>query len=857
MSADEVVKTTFGYPIEMATTPTPLQGLSQVEAERRLISMGPNDLPDNKPKGGWAALRSVVAEPMLLLLLVAGGIYFLLGDRGEAIFMMGFVGVVIVLTLVQERRTQSALQALRDLSSPRALVIRDGVERRIAGREVVPGDLLLLHEGDRVPADARLQSGLLSVDESLLTGESVAVQKSPLMKGAEGRLFASTLVTKGIGMAEVIATGASTEVGKIGKELGNAPAPPTALQLASRRMVRVMAAVGLGFAVIQVLLGWLWVGKAFLPSLLDGLALAMAVLPEEIPVVLTIFLAMGAWRIAQRQVLTRHVPAVEALGTITVLAVDKTGTLTQNRMEVAELFSRGSSLSAIEGGDLPEEFHELVEFSVLATPPDPFDPMEKALQAFGLARLHGTEHIHSDWVPERAYELSPEILAMTHVYSVQEPGQHLLATKGAPEAVVDLCHLDSSAAAAVAEAMEAMAERGLRVLGVAKGTWRGGELPSIQHDFDFEFLGLVGLMDPPRLDVPEALRECREAGIRVLMLTGDHAATALSIARSVGFDGTAQVLTGPEIDEMDESTLAERMRSVEICARLRPEQKLRLVQALKRDGEVVAMTGDGVNDAPALLASNVGIAMGSRGTDVAREAADLVLLDDSFSSIVTAIRLGRRIFDNLSQSMRFVFAVHVPLVGMTLLPLVFKWPPFLTPVHIALFHLFIDPACSLVLEGEPERADVMSRPPRPSGSTPFTNKSLGYAIGQGAGVLVVLFVAYSLCKAQGWSETVLRGTFFLPLVLSVFGLVIASRPAKTGASVGNPLVVRMFFGLAGVMTLVYCLPLSRRLLGIGWPAAPQVLVMLAVTAGVAIWIQGFRLLAWKKGTTNPNQAGFA
>lgn len=834
--------------MSQSSTPPIIQGLSQAEAEIRLASFGPNDLPDNKPKGGWAVLRSVVTEPMLLLLLGAGGIYFLLGSRGEAMFMLGFVGVVMVLTLVQERRTQSALQALRDLSSPRALVIRDGVEQRIAGRDVVPGDMLLLHEGDRVPADARLQSGLISVDESLLTGESVAVQKRRMIEGDEGRLFASTLVTKGIGMAEVTATGTGTEVGKIGRDLMATSAPATALQLASRRMVRVMATVGLGLAVVQVLLGWLWVGKPFLRSLLDGLALAMAVLPEEIPVVLTIFLAMGAWRIAKQRVLTRHVPAVEALGTITVLAVDKTGTLTQNRMEVGELFCEGAVLSAKEAGELPEAFHELVEFSILATPPDPFDPMEKALQAFGLTRLHGTEHIHSDWVPERAYELSPEILAMTHVYLAREPGVHLLATKGAPEAVVDLCHLDDSATKVIYEAIEAMAARGLRVLGVAKGTWHGSEFPEIQHDFDFEFLGLMGLMDPPRADVPAAIQECRQAGIRVLMLTGDHAATALSIAQAVGLDGSIQVLTGPEIDQLDEPALAERMRSVEICARLRPEQKLRLVQALKRDGEVVAMTGDGVNDAPALLASNVGIAMGSRGTDVAREAADLVLLDDSFSSIVAAVRLGRRIFDNLTQSMRFVFAVHVPLVGLTLLPLVFKWDAFLTPVHIALFHLFIDPACSLVLEAEPDRLDAMSRPPRPVGATPFTGSSVGYAVGQGTGVLGVLFAAYGACHGTwlfdaGWSQTVLRGTFFLPLVLSVFGLVIGSRPANAGMFRGNALVLRMLLGISVVMSLTYGVPLFRRLLGIELPGALQLIVMLAVMIAVALWLAAWRRLA--------------
>lgn len=458
------------------------RGLSADEAARRLAVDGPNRLPGSSPKSMLAIVRDVVTEPMFLMLLAAGGIYLALGDRAEALFLLSFVFVVIGITLAQERKTQRALESLRDLSAPRALVLRGGLEQRVAGHEVVRGDLLVLHEGDRVAADARLLEGQLEVDESLLTGEAVPVAKAPTLAGDAARVFASTVVTRGVAVAEVTGIAGETAVGRIGADLAATAEPPSALQQASRTLVRRLGLAALGLALAQVVLGWWWNGKPLLESLLSGIALAMAILPEEIPVILTVFLALGAWRLSRHQVLARRVTAVEALGAITVLAVDKTGTLTVNRMAVAEVATPHATFAASDTGPLPEGFHALVEFSMLATPGDPFDPMEKAIQAFGHRWLAGTEHVHDGREPEFEYALSGDILAMTRVFASADPAQHLLATKGAPEAVADLCHLDAGQRDAIRLQVEAMAARGLRVLGVARGRWAGvatvlGEAP--------------------------------------------------------------------------------------------------------------------------------------------------------------------------------------------------------------------------------------------------------------------------------------------------------------------------------------------------------------------------------------------
>jgi Ca2+-transporting ATPase len=484
-------------------------------------------------------------------------------------------------------------------------------------------------------------------------------------------------------------------------------------------------------------------------------------------------------------------------------------------MQVSELCVNNVSYSANDKKELEEKFHPLIEFAMLATPIDPFDPMEKAIQQFGHAHLSGTEHIHDNRIPEFQYDLSPDILAMTHVYSDTKPSIYLLATKGAPEAVADLCHLRAEELQKIEVQVEKMANRGLRVLGVAKGSWEGVQnspvWPKSQHDFDFTFLGLVGFMDPPRPDVSTAIIQCKNAGIRVLMITGDHCETARSIAKEVGLSEHAQVLMGDEIAMLTDSELLSRLKRTDVCARMKPEQKLRLVRVLQEGGDVVAMTGDGVNDAPALKAADVGIAMGERGTDVARESAALVLLDDRFESIVAAIAQGRRIYDNITKATRFIFAVHVPIIALTLIPALMQWPDILQPVHIVLLQLLIDPACAIVFEAETAAPDVMNRPPRVISASPFSVKNVGYALIQGIGIAFILLIGYALLRHNGWNEADIRISLFTALIPVLFLLVLANRDAAF-ISKGNPWILTMFGGVSLILASVLFVPFLRDLL---------------------------------------------
>ena len=726
-------------------------GLSEEEAARRLADEGPNELPSAKKRGLFHIALEVIREPMFMLLIACGSLYLLLGDVKEALLLLGFVFVVAGITFFQERKTERALEALRDLSSPRALVIRSGEKKRIAGREVVRGDLLVLSEGDRVPADSILLfSTSLSVDESLLTGESVSVSKGPaegpMDLGRPGGdntpfLFSGTLVVQGQGIAEVRATGSSTEMGKIGKALQVLEVESTPLQRQTGKLVRLFAFIGLGMCSAMVLVFGLTRGD-WLKGLLAGLTLGMAMLPEEFPVVLTIFLALGAWRLSQHHVLTRRIPAVETLGATTALCVDKTGTLTLNQMSVADLCV-GDEVLEIDSKEarLPETFHSIVEFAILASPADPFDPMEKAMKELGERTLANTEHLHSGWELQREYPLSRELLTMSRVWRSPDRLEFIIAAKGAPEAIADLCHLSESERSVLARRIGVLAEKGRRVLGVARATFQDkGFLPEIQHDFDFEFLGLLGLADPVRPGVSEAIAECTKAGIRVIMITGDYPGTAQSIAREIGLQNASEVISGPVLDAMSDEVLADRVKTVNLFARMVPEQKLRLVQALKANGEVVAMTGDGVNDAPALKAAHIGVAMGSRGTDVAREAGSIVLLDDAFESIVKGVRTGRRIFNNLKKAMLYIFVVHVPIAGLSLVPVLLGWPLMLLPVHIVFLELIIDPACTVVFEAEREESGVMSRPPRRLSDSLFGARSLVVGLIQGGVELAVELV---------------------------------------------------------------------------------------------------------------------
>jgi Ca2+-transporting ATPase len=832
-----------------------LPGLSEQQAAERLRAEGYNELPASRRRSLMGLALGILREPMFLLLVGCGALYLFLGDVQEALLLLGFVFVVMGIELYQEHKTERALEALRDLSSPRALVIRDGQPRRIPGREVVPGDILVLAEGDRVPADAVLLSATnLAVDESLLTGESVPVRKAADPVVHETRppggddlpfVYSGTLVVQGQGVARVLATGAPTQLGKIGKALESVEPEPTLLQKETDRLVRTVAVAALAVCAVVVVAYGL-TRRDWTHGLLAGLTLAISLLPEEFPVVLTVFLALGAWRLARQRVLTRRAAAVETLGAITVLCVDKTGTLTLNRMAVARLFAGGQyyEVSGSPAGPLPETFHEVVEYAILASRPDPFDPMEKAFHQLGQEYLAGTEHLHRDWILVREYPLSPGLLAVSQVWKSPDGQEYVIAAKGAPEAVADLCHLDAQQTERLLEHVRALADQGLRVLGVARAFFRPQALPGEQHSFAFTFVGLVGLADPVRPAVPAAVRECYAAGVRVVMITGDYPGTARSIARQVGLSPSEEVITGPELEAMSEAELRRRVETVNVFARVVPEQKLRLVNALKAAGAVVAMTGDGVNDAPALKAANVGIAMGGRGTDVAREAAALVLLDDDFASLVAAIRQGRRIFDNLQKAMAYTFAVHVPIAGMSLLPVLLGWPLVLTPVHVVFLELIIDPTCSVVFEAEPEEADVMRRPPRDPHARLFGRRTLGLSLLQGASVLVIVLAVFAVALYRGQGELDARALSFTTLIVANLGLILAnrswSRTILASFRTPNPFLWWVVGGAVVFLGCVLYVPFLRDLFRFSTLHPDDLLLCLASGAVSVLWFEGLK-----------------
>lgn len=772
-------------------------GLNDEEARRRFEQEGPNELPASKEREVLRLLRDVASEPMFLLLVSCGGIYMVLGDVREALMLLGFVLVVMSITFFQGRRTERSLDALRDLSSPRAFVVRSGEPHRIPGRELVRGDIVLLAEGDRVPADIRLvESSNLMVDESMLTGESAPVSKRSAL-GQEALavtpgiddasyVFSGTLVTQGTARGEVVATGAHSALGKIGMSLAALGSEPTPIESETRHIVKRVALFGLALATLLAL-GYGLVRGDWLHAVLAGLTLAMAIIPEELPVVLTLFLGLGAWRLSRENVLARNTAAVELLGATTVLCVDKTGTLTTNRMVLRELWRAGSNYDVADAKNedvsFPEAFHSLLEYAVLASHRRAFDPMENAIAEGGKKLLAGTEHLHQDWTLVNDYPLSRNMLAMSRVWQSPDMSERMIAAKGAPEAIIDLCHLGAEQGADITRQVAHMAASGLRVLGVAKAVFSAATLPGNQHDFDFQFLGLVALEDPVRADVPSAIAECHAAGIRVVMITGDHPATATSIARQAGLTVNGNIMTGAELAAMSDEALAMRLLGTDIFCRVQPEHKLRLVQAFRAQGEVVAMTGDGVNDAPALKAAHIGVAMGARGTDVAREAGSLVLLNDDFSSLVTAVRYGRRIFANLRKAIVFVVAAHVPIVGLSIVPILLGWPMLLMPAHILFLQLIIDPSCSMVFEAEELEPNAMKARPRAADAHLFDAAILVRGLWQGAGLFAWLLGVYVWCRSETGSDDIARAMAFIVLVLSNIGLIYANRTWNTSRGV--------------------------------------------------------------------------
>ena len=845
------------------TLATPFPGLSEADARGRLEAEGYNELPRPDRRTPLRIILEVVREPMLALLLGGGVVYLALGDLSDALILVGFATLSVVITVVQESRTERVLEALRDLSSPRALVIRDGVRQRIAGREVVRGDFVVLAEGDRVPADGVLVEGHdLQADESLLTGESVPVRKRaggglapPESRRPGGDdtpyVFSGSLVVRGSAVCEVTATGSASEIGKIGQSLAALETEPPRLQAQTRRLVKLFALVGGTVSILAVVLYGLFRG-GWLDALLAGIALGMSMLPEEFPVVLTVFMAMGAWRIARSHVLTRRASAIETLGSATVLCTDKTGTLTANRMTIVDLRLPGGETARPDetaGAPLPEAFRALADVGALASPPNPFDPMDKAFHDLG-----AREPPHPGRTLAHAYGLRPDLLAMAQVWREEGGGDEaIVAAKGAPEAIAALCRFDAARLAALTATVNAMAAEGLRVLGVARARFRGSVWPASQREFAFEFVGLVGLADPLRPSVPQAVAECRTAGVRVIMITGDYPATARAIARQAGIDAD-DVVTGTDLETLGDAELAARARTATVFARIMPEQKLRIVAALKADGEIVAMTGDGVNDAPSLKAAHIGIAMGRRGTDVAREASAIVLLDDDFGSIVKAIRHGRRIYDNLRKAMGFIFAVHVPIAGLALLPLLFGLPILLGPMHIAFLEMVIDPVCSLVFEAERGEGNVMSRPPRAPDEPLFSGRLIGWSLLQGAVAFALVASLFVVALERGMPTAEVRALTFFSLVLSIVSLIFVNRSFSasliTALRRPNPALAWVLAGVAAMLSLTLLWPFARGLFRFGPLHLDDLALTLGAGVAVLILLEGVKLL-YLRGAPSP------
>jgi P-type Ca2+ transporter type 2C len=814
------------------------QGLSEAQALQRRQEEGPNLLPRGVKRSVLQVLFELMREPMFVLLLAGGAIYGLLGSRLEALLLLAFACCSIGITLLQLSRSDRVMERLRDLASPRARVIRSGITQLIAGEDVVRQDRLLVSEGDRICADARLlQAQDLQLDESLLTGESVAVSKSPATAKGDSplevaepgihQLFAGTLVVRGSGLAEVTAIGAATHMGLIGVSINQLDTQQAHLQRQLSGLVRAFALIGaLAAATVVLLLGLL--RGNWLDALLSGIAIGMSLLPEEFPLVMAVFMAMGAWRIAQVRVLTRRASAIETLGATQVLCTDKTGTLTENRMTLMAMHTGEEHWQPGATATLSEALQRLLSAAQASAPERSGDPMDQAL-----ARLAGP----GQPLPARRQHigLRPDLLATTSV--VEEAGGLLAYSKGALEAIADLCHFSPEQLAQQRARADAFAQAGMRVLAVA---WAPDVVLPLAspHSLGYQFLGLLAFADPLREGVPAAVAQCQAAGIRVVMITGDYAVTAAAIAQQAGLPA-GPVLSGADMDKLSDAQLASVLPTVALFARFRPQQKLRLVQGFMALGQVVAMTGDGVNDAPAIKVAHIGIAMGGRGTDVAREAAALVLLDDDFGAMVQAIRLGRRIYDNLRKAIGFIVAVHIPIAGLAIVPLLMGLPMMLAPIHIAFLEMLIDPACSVVFEAENDEADIMQRPPRDSSSALLPTAALLWALFQGAVGLVLLGGFLLVGLYQQLPEDQLRAMAFLMLVVFNLGLIFINR-SNTHAGFfawarPNRALVILVLAVSGTLAVALLWPAAQRLFGFaGFNLGVAALCVLATLLTVAV-----------------------
>ncbi len=748
---------------ELPNNNTAFPGLSSAQAKEQQLIFGENEL-DSTPKNNLLkTIQGIVSEPMFLLLAVACLIYFFLGDRTEAFMMLISILFVMGIELYQDHKSDRALEALRKFTRAQVRVLRDGIWVELPSEALVPGDCVSVEEGERVPADGTLlQQNDLSVDESVLTGESLSVEKTLTASPAEARLLQGTTVASGKGVFVVTATGNNTEFGKLGKSIESMDPEPTPLQLQIKRFVRQMAIAG-GLAFVLVLILNMWLVNDFWKALLFSLTLAMAILPQEIPVAFSAFMGLGAFRMIKFNILAKQPKTVESLGSATVICLDKTGTITENRMSVAEV------------ADFSGQNRSL-EYALWASEPEPFDSMEKAILDAQMKAVSSPSDPRADFDLFHEYPLSGRPPMMTHLWKNTD-GTRIIACKGAVERILEASKTQGELREQILSKTTEMAGKGYRVLAVASAEWPGNDFPAEQDDFPWKLEGLVAFFDPPKKNVGAVFQEFYQAGLRVLMITGDHLATAQHIARSVEMRGWENALSGQQVLEMSEPELCEAVKTANVYARMFPEAKLRIVNALKANGETVAMSGDGVNDGPALKAAQIGVAMGKKGTEIAKSAASLVLLNDDLGAMVTAIHMGRRIYDNLRKAIRYIISIHLPIVLTVLVPLLLGWEyaHILLPLHVIFLELVMDPIAAIAFENEPADPDLMRKKPRRSDAGLFTMPELGFSLLQGTAITVGVLFMYQFALRSGEPEEGVRSMVFATLVSANLFLSLANR----------------------------------------------------------------------------------
>lgn len=750
----------------MANTPSSekhhsqFQGLSTEQAEQQRLLFGKNALEDDRSNAFWKHLISLLTEPMFILLFVACSIYFILGEWTEAVMMLVAILFVTGIELYQERKSEKALETLRAYTRAKVKVLRDAQWVMLDSSDLVPEDIVTIEEGERIPADGCvLQQNDLRIDESILTGESVAVEKNEADE-SYNRLYQGTMVAGGKGVFRVLATGITTELGKLGKTVASVESEQTPLQLQIRHFVRQMGVAGGIAFIVTFVLNYAIQGEV-LKALLFSLTLAMAILPEEIPVAFSAFMALGAFRMIRHGILAKDPKTVESLGSATVICLDKTGTITENKM----------SLALVSPLDDDER---LLEYALLASEPEPFDTMEKAIEKRFFENNSKDPRTGRHLVREYALAGTPP--AMTHVWK-SDKNDYTVVCKGAVERVVRMARLPNDMVESISGQAEELAASGYRVLAVAQADFHEEAFPMHQDEFPWKIKGLLAFYDPPKANASDSFQQIYDAGIRIMMITGDHKATARNIASQTGMRNIHRVLTGADVMEMPQTDLKQAVQEVNLFARMFPEAKLRVVEALKANGEVVAMSGDGVNDGPALKSAHIGVAMGKKGTDIAKNAASLVLLDDNLGNMVTAVRMGRRIYDNLRKAIRYVISIHLPIVAMVLVPLVLGWPypHILLPLHVIFLELVMDPTAAVAFENEPAEKNLMHKPPRSGSTSLFSWRELSVSLLQGTIITLGILGMYLYAVGQGYGETGVRSVVFATMVFANLGLTLSNR----------------------------------------------------------------------------------